>query len=247
VLWSKQLMPGDAWNSSCYLPGRENCPDNEGPDFDFAGSAALISLANGKRALVVGQKSGIAYGLDPDQKGKILWQSRVGQGGTVGGIQWGTATDGRNLYVALSDVAFDMALIPGTNDRTYRLDPTKGGGMFALRADNGERMWQTPPPGCGERRPCSPAQSAAVTGIPGAVFSGSIDGHLRAYSTTDGKIVWDFDTAREFKSVNGVPGKGGAIDVAGPVVAGGMLFALSGSAQRSAMPGNVLLAFSVDR
>src|SRR5262249_4437624 len=148
---------------------------------------------------------------------------------------------------ALSDVRFDMAMIPGTNDRSYKLDSTKGGGMFALRTDNGERMWQTPPPGCGDRKPCSPAQSAAVTGIPGAVFSGSLDGHLRAYSTTDGKIIWDFDTAREFKAVNGVPAKGGAIDVAGPVVAGGMVFALSGSAQRSAMPGNVLLAFSVDR
>jgi polyvinyl alcohol dehydrogenase (cytochrome) len=247
VLWSKQFTKGDAWNSSCYLPGRQNCPDSEGPDFDFAGSASLITLPNGKRALVVGQKSGIAYGIDPDRRGEILWQARLGEGGTVGGIQWGTATDGRNMYVALSDVRFEMELLPNSNDRRYQLDPNKGGGMFALRADNGERIWQTPPPGCGTRRPCSPAQSAAVTGIPGAVFSAAIDGHLRAYSTVDGKIIWDYDTAREFKSVNGVPARGGAIDVAGPVVAGGMLFALSGSAQRSAMPGNVLLAFGVDR
>jgi len=101
-----------------------------------------------------------------------------------------------------------------------KLNPNKGGGIFAFRVDNGERMWQTPPPGCGDRRPCSPAQSAAITAIPGAVFSGSADGHLRAYSTSDGHIAWDFDTAREFKTVNGVPGHGGAIDVAGPVVAG---------------------------
>jgi polyvinyl alcohol dehydrogenase (cytochrome) len=164
----------------------------------------------------------------------------------VGGIEWGPATDGRNMYVALSDVHFQVARLPGSNDREYVLDPAKGGGIFAFRIDNGERIWQTPPPGCGDRRPCSPAQSAAVTAIPGAVFSGSIDGHLRAYSTTDGKIVWDYDTAHEFKTVNGVAGKGGAIDVGGPIVAGGMLFAASGSAQRSGMAGNVLIAFAVE-
>src|SRR5215467_5968859 len=104
---------------------------------------------------------------------------------------------------------------------------------------------QTPPPGCGNRRQCSPAQSAAVTVIPGVVFSGSLDGHLRAYSAVDGKIIWDYDTAREFKTVNGVPGHGGAMDVGGPIVAGGILFASSGYARRSLMPGNVLIAFGV--
>jgi polyvinyl alcohol dehydrogenase (cytochrome) len=245
ILWSKQLTAGDAWNSSCYLAGKVNCPDSDGPDFDFASSAALVPLANGRRALLVGQKSGIAYALDPDRRGEILWQARVGQGGTVGGIEWGGATDGRNFYVALSDVAFDVALKPGTNDRQYELDPTKGGGMFAFRIDNGQPIWQTPPPGCKDRRPCSPAQSAAVTAIPGAVFSGALDGHLRAYSAESGKIIWDYDTDREFKTVNGLPGHGGALDVGGPIVAGGMLFVNSGSAQRNGLPGNVLLAFGV--
>jgi polyvinyl alcohol dehydrogenase (cytochrome) len=243
ILWSKQLTMGDAWNSSCYLAGRENCPDSDGPDFDFASAVALVSLSGGKRALVVGQKSGIAYALDPDKQGQILWQSRIGKGGTVGGVEWGGATDGRNFYVALSDVGFQVALIPGTNDRQYQLDPKQGGGIFAFRIDNGERLWQTPPPGCGDRRPCSPAQSGAVTAIPGAVFSGSLDGHLRAYSTSNGKIVWDYDTARDFKTVNGLKGHGGALDVGGPIVAGGMVFANSGSAQRGGLPGNVLLAF----
>jgi polyvinyl alcohol dehydrogenase (cytochrome) len=247
VLWSKQLTAGDAWNSSCYLAGRVNCPDSDGPDFDFASAAALVPLPGGKRALVVGQKSGVAYALDPDKQGQILWQSRLGKGGTVGGVEWGGATDGRNFYVALSDVGFEVALIPGTNDRKYELDPKQGGGIFAFRIENGERLWQTPPPGCGDRRPCSPAQSAAITAIPGAVFSGSLDGHLRAYSTTSGKIVWDYDTDREFKTVNGIKGHGGALDVGGPIVAGGMLFASSGSAQRNGLPGNVLLAFGVGK
>jgi polyvinyl alcohol dehydrogenase (cytochrome) len=247
ILWSKQLTAKDSWNSSCYLAVKTNCPDSDGPDFDFAAAPVLVSLASGKRALLLGQKSGVAYAIDPDRRGEILWQSRAGKGGTVGGIEWGIATDGRNLYAALSDVAFRVQLLPNSNDREYQLDPTQGGGIFAFRVDNGERIWQTPPPGCGARRPCSPAQSAAVTAIPGAVFSGSLDGHLRAYSTDNGKIIWDYDTAHEFKTVNGVAGKGGAIDVGGPIVAGGMLFAASGSAQRSAMPGNVLIAFGVQR
>jgi polyvinyl alcohol dehydrogenase (cytochrome) len=247
ILWSKQLTAGDSWNSSCYLTGKVNCPDSDGPDFDFASSASLVTLRNGRRVLLLGQKSGMAYAIDPDRRGEILWQARVGKGGTVGGIEWGGATDGRNFYVPLSDVAFDVALKPGTNDRNYELDPKQGGGMFAFRADTGQRIWQTPPPGCGERRPCSPAQSAAVTAIPGAVFSGALDGHLRAYDTTNGKIVWDYDTDREFKTVNGIPGHGGALDVGGPIVAGGMLFVNSGSAQRNGLPGNVLLAFGVAR
>ena len=247
ILWSKQLTAGDSWNSSCYLAGKINCPDSDGPDFDFASSAALVPLRNGRRALVVGQKSGVAYGIDPDRRGEILWQARVGKGGTVGGVEWGGATDGRNFYVALSDVAFEVALKPGTNDRQYELDPKQGGGMFAFRVDNGQRIWQTSPPGCLDRRPCSPAQSAAVTAIPGAVFSGSLDGHLRAYATSNGKIVWDYDTDREFKTVNGILGHGGALDVGGPIVAGGMLFVNSGSGQRNGLPGNVLLAFAVGR
>jgi polyvinyl alcohol dehydrogenase (cytochrome) len=247
ILWSKQLTAGDSWNSSCYLANKVNCPDSDGPDFDFASSAALVSLPRGGRALLLGQKSGMVYAIDPDRRGQILWQARAGKGGTVGGIEWGGATDSRNFYVAVSDVAFDVSLLPGTNDRKYELDTKEGGGMFAFRVDNGQRIWSTPPPGCGDRRPCSPAQSAAVTAIPGAVFSGALDGHLRAYSTTNGKILWDFDTDREFKTVNGIPGHGGALDVGGPVVAGGMLFVNSGSAQRNGLPGNVLLAFGVGR
>ena len=246
VLWSKQFTAKDAWNSSCQLPGKVNCPDSDGPDFDFASSAILVSLPNGRRALLLGQKSAVIYAADPDKKGQILWQARIGHGGTVGGIEWGSATDGRNVYVALSDITFQVNLKPGSNDRSYNLDPNQGGGLFAFRIDNGERMWQAPPPGCGERRPCSPAQSAAVTAIPGVVWSGAEDGHLRGYSTENGKILWDFDTAREYQTVNRLPGRGGAIDVAGPVVAGGMLFTVSGYPARGSLPGNVLLAFGLD-
>lgn len=250
ILWSKQFTAKDAWNSSCQLEGKVNCPDAEGPDFDFASSAILVSLPNGKRALLLGQKSAVVYAVDPDRRGQILWQSRIGEGGTVGGIEWGSASDGRNVYVALADIRFDVARKPGSNDRSFVINSTKGGGLFAFRIDNGERIWQAAPPKCEEsradHRPCSPAQSGAVTAIPGVVWSGAEDGHLRGYSTADGKVIWDYDTAHDYETVSRVPGKGGAMDVAGPVIADGMLFTISGYPARGGIPGNVLLAFGLD-
>ena len=130
-----------------------------------------------------------------------------------------------------------MSQFPISLSKVASLDPTKGGGISAYRLSDGKLLWKTPPPGCGDRRPCSPAQSQAVTAISGAVFSGSIDGHLRAYATADGKIIWDFDTARDFETVNKVAAHGGSLDVGGPIVAGGMVFVVSGYPGFGAMPG----------
>jgi len=241
VLWTRQMTTGDAWTSACRLPDKTNCPDTDAPDFDFASSPILVNLPNGRRVLLAGQKSGVVHALDPGRQGKILWQVRVGKGGTFGGVQWGSAADQSNVYVALSDLG--RITIP--NSQGTVPDPQVGGGMFALRLDNGQRVWHTPPPPCGTRERCSPAQSAAVSAIPGAVFSGSVDGHLRAFSTVDGTIVWDFDTVRSYETVNRVPARGGSLNVGGPAIAGGMVFVNSGYIQNG-IPGNVLLAFSVD-
>jgi polyvinyl alcohol dehydrogenase (cytochrome) len=250
LLWSRQMTEGDAFTVAC--PGGDNCPEANGPDVDFGCSANLVDLPNGKRALVAGQKSGMVHAVDPDQQGEVLWQVRVGKGGSLGGVQWGNASDSRNVYVALSD--YKVAAMGGKETGGQRTlfggfakpDPTVGGGMFALNLATGERAWYTPPPGCGQKKDCSPAQSAAVTVIPGVVFSGSIDGHLRAYSTADGRIVWDVDTAQEYQAVNGAKAHGGSIDGPGPVVVGGVLYVNSGYAFLGHMPGNVLLAYSVD-
>ena len=95
--------------------------------------------------------------------------------------------------------------------------------------------------------PCKPTQAAAVTGIPGAVFSGTMDGQLRAYSTRDGKIIWDYDSARTYETVNGVKANGGSMSNAGATVVGGMVYVNSGySHHGGVIPGNVLLAFSVE-
>ena len=126
-------------------------------------------------------------------------------------------------------------------------DPKKGGGLHAIDLKTGAIVWSARPATCPATQAiCSPAQSAAVTAIAGAVFSGSLDGHMRAYSTTDGRVIWDFNTAREFPTVNGKPARGGSIDATGAAVAGGLVFVHSGYNQFGGMPGNVLLAFSVD-
>ena len=242
IVWTRQMTANDAYTSACRLPDRTNCPDVNGPDFDFGASPILVTLRNGKRALLAGQKSGIVHALDPDRNGAILWQVRVGKGGTMGGVQWGSAADAQNIYVAVSDIKRLMLDYATTTDT----DASQGGGMFALRLDNGERMWYAPPIACGDRARCSPAQSAAVSAMPGVAFSGSMDGHLRAYSAANGAVVWDFDTERTYQTVNGVEGRGGSIDGPGPVIAGGMVFANSGYTAAGGAPGNVLLAFSVD-
>jgi polyvinyl alcohol dehydrogenase (cytochrome) len=242
ILWSRQMTAADAYTSACRLPDKTNCAVSNGPDFDFSASPILVTLSNGRRALVAGQKSGIVHAVDPDRQGEVIWQTRVGEGGTMGGVQWGSAADQSNVYVAVSDIGRIMLTYNTFTDA----DPKRGGGMFALRLDDGEKVWYTPPVGCGERKRCSPAQSAAVSALPGIAFSGSVDGHMRAYSTNDGAVLWDFDTIRTFETVNGVPGRGGSLDGPGPAIGGGMIFFNSGYHTAGGMPGNVLLAFSVD-
>jgi polyvinyl alcohol dehydrogenase (cytochrome) len=244
---------GDAYNVNCDLPAAKqvNCPAAKGPDFDFGSSPSLVELSGGRRALVAGAKSGIVYAVDPDRQGKLLWQRRVGHGGTLGGVQWGAATDTKNVYVALSDVQ-RRAATPGSPDGRdsvfgvpYELDPNAGGGLFALSLDTGDVVWHTPHPGC-HKPGCSPAQSAAVTAIPGVIFSGGVDGHLRAYSATDGKIIWDMDTERDYQTVNGVRARGGSLDGPGAVVVAGVVYVNSGYFFQGSTSGNALLAFSLD-
>jgi polyvinyl alcohol dehydrogenase (cytochrome) len=225
LLWSNQVTPGDNWVPGC--PKGVNCPENSGDDYDFGGSPILRTLPGGKQILLAGQKSGIVYGLDPDQQGKVLWKTRLGQGtGVMGGIDWGMAADERAVYAAVADL--------------NRPDGTPG--LYALRIENGEKLWSTPAPkGAG-----NPAQAAAITAIPGVVFSGSIGGRMRAYSAQTGEILWEFNALRDFETVNQVPAKGGSFNGGGPAVAHGMVVASCGYGFAGGIPGNVLLAFSVD-
>jgi polyvinyl alcohol dehydrogenase (cytochrome) len=242
VAWATQLTAGDEFNLYCRsLEG--GCP---GDDMDIGSSAVHVSLDDGRERLLVGQKSGLVFGLDPADRGRLVWQARVGEGGINGGVQWGMASDGRRVFAAVSDLARrEQADRDAVDPRPNGVDPTRGGGLTALDVATGERIWFAAPAPCPETRAvCSPAQPAAVTAMPGAVLSGAVDGHLRAFAADDGRLLWDVDTAREYETVNGVAAHGGSIDGDGPVIAGGRVYITSGYGRNGGIPGNVLLAFA---
>jgi polyvinyl alcohol dehydrogenase (cytochrome) len=236
IRWANQLHAHDNYIVGCdssISAGQGDCPRTLGPDVDFGTSPILRSLPDGRQILLTGEKSGQIYGIDPDS-GKQLWAAQVGIGSSLGGLEWGAAADPTRLYAALSDAMATTA---------------KPGGLVALRISDGKQMWRAEPPNpvCSwGPRNCLAAQSQAVSAIPGVVFSGSEDGHLRAYASSDGHVVWDFDTAQSFQTVNGVPASGGSLDNGGPTIAGGMVYVNSGYGRILGQPGNLLLAFSLE-
>lgn len=240
MLWFRQLSDSALFALGCVQSNRASCPNSPGPDHDFASSPILRELTRKKRILIAGQKSGLVHALDPDDEGEIVWQEKIGKGGLLGGIEWGAAADEKNVYAPLSDLALE------NSDESTGFRPSfgLGGGLFALRLRDGRKVWSAPAFRVCKERGCSPAQTAAAAVIPGVVFSGALDGHLRAYSTADGSLLWDYATAREYpETVNGVPARGGGIDGASATIAGGMVYVNSGFGQLHGMPGNVLLAF----
>jgi polyvinyl alcohol dehydrogenase (cytochrome) len=228
IRWSRQMTANDDWALGCQQSHGFNsaCPPELGPDFDLSAPPALVRL-HGHDLLVVPQKSGITWAIDPAADGAVLWQYRIGQGSGLGG-QWGVAIDGDRVYVGVADL---LTHNPG--------------GMRALSLEDGHLIWEKPPPAklCGFERGCSTGQGGPITAIPGAVFNAGMDGGLRAYSTKDGSLLWMFDTNRDFGTVNGVKAKGGSMDSAGPVVVDGMVYVTSGTGGLIGRPGNVLLAF----
>jgi polyvinyl alcohol dehydrogenase (cytochrome) len=261
LVWKFQAIKDDVWNSACLRDG-PNCPKNAGPDFDFGASVIIADLPNGEQLLLAGQKSGEIFALDPDpagRQGKILWRQRISQGTTNGGIHWGMALSGTSLFVPVADPERDT---PGYIPRP---------GLSSLDIRSGNILWQQPVErGCefdyrnkplvgleNTRRasrptaePSSPCSfyyglSAAATATPELVFSAGLDGKIRAYQSDSGEILWQTETAISFDTDNGVDGHGGAIDVAGQVLAGGWLYVLSGYSMFGQLPGNVLLAYRV--
>ncbi len=240
-LWTHQLLANDAYIIGC--PRAANCPEELGPDFALGASPILHTLADGSKLLLAGQKSGHLHALDPANEGRLVWQQRLSEGSALGGVEFGPAADEENVYVGISDVV-------------RRTDPKPG--MTAIRIADGEILWQTPSPQLPCRWDniyCHGAISQAVTVVPGAVFAGAMNGHFRAYSTEDGSVIWDYNTAAEpHVSVLGREVYGGVMDAAGPTIVNGMVFVHSGYAGRqtsntndlSGRDGNVLFAFSVD-
>lgn len=233
INWKIQATSGDAWNMSCETQERLNCPPEDGPDYDFGAATLLATTSEGRDILVAGQKSGAVYGIDPDT-GKQLWQNKLGRGGIQGGVHFGMSNDGDVLYVPMSDF-YGGPRWPG---QAYP-------GMFAVDVRTGEKLWFTETTDvCAGRDYCDPGLSAASSAIVGGVLGGAMDGRMRAYDRETGKVVWEFDSTRQFDAVGGGSTSGGSFSgAAGPVLDGDMMFLSSGYGIYFHMPGNALLAF----
>ena len=233
VKWSYQATPNDAWNTSCDSPTPDNCPKEDGPDFDFGAATMLASLSDGRDLVLGGQKSGMVTALDP-ANGKLVWNAKVGRGGIQGGIHFGMAAEGDILYVPISD---------GEDGRTY--PEKRQPGLYALDLKTGQYAWKSPAVDvCKGRKFCEPGISAAITAVPGLVLAGGMDGMLRVHDGATGKVLWENDTTAEVTATSGARAHGGSIGgAAGPVVSNGRLFVNSGYGIYGHMPGNVLLVF----
>lgn len=242
IQWVFQATAGDAWNSACVMENRTNCPQEDGPDFDFGAATILARGDDGRERVLAGQKSGMVWALDPDD-GKLLWKQRVGRGGVIGGVHFGMAVSGSRLLVPISDAVADTSY----PDR-YAGDPRPG--LYALDIASGEIEWGwAAVDACDDRDFCMPGNSAVPTATPELAIAGSLDGHLRIHDVANGEILWDYNTARDYPdTLSGIPGRGGALEGgAAALLHGGMLFVNSGYMFNQHMPGNVLLAFEIKK
>ena len=247
ILWWRQAMANDVWHGGCVqsIPGRanppgrggqfpgrgnqppypaDNCVDKTGPDWDYSASPSLATMPDGRTVIIASPKQAVVRALDPDRKGATIWEQDIarGIGGGAGETVFGGAVDDRSVYFGLH----------------------LGNGLVAMDLATGVEKWFVP-----LKTPEAMAQHrgvvAAVSVIPGAFFSGGMDGMLRAVSPTDGRLLWEFNTAQEFETVNHVKAKGGSIGAGGPIIAKGMVFVSSGYVGfQNGVPGNVLLAFA---
>lgn len=259
LLWSFQALAGDVWNAAC-LTGGANCPSDAGPDFDFGASVIMTSDSHGRPLLLAGQKSGHIYALDPDADGALLWQQRIGEGTSNGGIHWGMAAADGQLFVPLADP-----------ERPARPDYTPMPGVYAFNIDDGTLRWALAAErGCDynpANRPlvglaatasgaprdlaqeyrCSyyHGHSAAVTASNDIILSGRLNGQVNAYRQADGELLWQAETARPVAASNGIDGHGGAIDVGGQLIVGDWLYVSSGYSMFGQLPGNLLLAYKL--
>ena len=236
IEWVYQAESGDAWNMGCFVEADANCPEQDGPDWDFGASVVLANI-DGKSVLFAGRKSGHVYGLDPDNKGKPLWIKRIGKGGFAGGVHWGMATDNKSIFAAVADTNF-INKFPGPATP----------GIYSLDGISGEINWRfTPIDRCPEntKPACDIGISAALTATNDLVIGGGFDGWLYVLNKNTGELIWEFNTAIDFSSFTNVPSNGGSIESDGPVIIDNNIFINSGYQYGGRLGGNVLLNFEI--
>jgi polyvinyl alcohol dehydrogenase (cytochrome) len=247
--WSHQATADDIFNVGCGRSPRPemlNCvqaSETVYRDVDFGASLILGRLQDGRDLLFAGQKSGAVWALDPDT-GKVAWRRDIGTGAPNGGIHWGIALSGDTLVVPVAQIGRPLPGGPA-------IDPDLTPGLYGLDAASGEIRWRfAARPDCENGRDKKAPRctrlygfSGAPTVIDGAVVEGSLDGVLHVIDASTGKLLWRYDTLRDFETLNGVAGRGGSIDAASIVGVNGLVLVGSGYGMFGQAPGNVLLAF----
>lgn len=209
VRWHKHLFGYDVWTQACTRPKQGvTCPDPAGPDYDLSGSGPNL-LGN---IVGFGQKSGMYWALNAST-GALVWSAVVGPAGRLGGIQWGTASDGKTIYAAIGN----------SNHSAYKLISGKTitwGAWTALNAANGKILWQTPDPTQGTM------DEASLSVANGVLYAGSFDsaGHMYALNSSTGKILWSFASG------------GSVLD--GPAIVNGVVYWGSGYSRVGGGAGN---------
>lgn len=236
ILWIHQTMGDDAFTMACAMGGSHpNCV-NPGPDVDIGAPIVTTTLSNGQDVVIAGSKGAVVVALDPDNQGEVLWSTRVGRGGALGGIHWGMTFYGDTLFVPVSDRG-------GVNDAETSRQP----GLHAIDMKTGEILWYAPvPERCVEGvAGCMDAYSGPATSTDGLVIASSLSGYLFAHDARTGELVWELNTVQDYATINGVAARGGSIDATGPVLSGDYMIVSSGYATFSQMPGNAVLVFRV--
>ncbi len=245
-IWVYQALEQDNFNMACSSMRGDgpNCPDPKGPDFDFGGAVTFTTLPDGREVVVAGQKSGVVHVVDA-ATGALIWKRKVATGTALGGIHWGVGVSPDTVYAPSNDPAFPIpgyvpkpglfALDLATGEPKWSFDAKRGCAFDFMTAGQNPEPWPECSMFFGLSAP--PAIGESV------VLAGSTDGKLRAFDTVSGEMLWSDDTVEPHDTINGVPAHGGAIDAAGPMLAGDMVFVQSGYAAFNQMPGNVLIAY----
>jgi polyvinyl alcohol dehydrogenase (cytochrome) len=237
IRWVFQATEGDTWNGACMLEVKgPNCPEEEGPDYDFGASVVIASRADGSDILLAGQKSGAVFALNPDN-GEQIWTRKPGRGGIQGGVHFGMAVAGELVFVPVSDMTYP------SDAEVYDTPPAPG--LYALNVSTGAVVWQwlASEDLCDGRPYCHPGISAPPTVIGDYVLAGALDGWLRVHEARTGKVVWSLDTTRPVTTINAVSAQGGSLNGLGAVAKDGLVYLPSGYGIYDHMAGNVLLVF----
>jgi polyvinyl alcohol dehydrogenase (cytochrome) len=233
--WIFQTTANDAFTLACTGRGEHpNCPE-AGPDIDIGAPVLLVPLSDGREILVAGTKGSVVFGLDPDNDGATLWETRIGRGSPLGGIHWGMTFVGDTLFAPVSDSG------PPVTEGNPRQP-----GLHALDMKTGAVKWYAAPQDrCEVGARCSNAYSAPATATEDFVISGALNGHLFVHDQVTGEVIWEYNSLQDYTTINAVAARGGSFDATGPVLSGNYMVVNSGYATFGQIPGNVVLVFKL--